>query len=77
MDFITKLPLSREPGIGQLYDSILTIIDRTTKWTYAILVSENYSAEELIYKVRRTLKASYRMLKEFVTDRDKLFTLAF
>ena len=34
MDFITKLPLSKDTTTGLEYDSILTIVDRLTKWTY-------------------------------------------
>ncbi len=31
MDFITKLPLSKDSTIRVVYDSILTIVDRLTK----------------------------------------------
>jgi len=31
MDFVTKLPLSKDTTIGIEYDSIFTIVDRLTK----------------------------------------------
>jgi hypothetical protein len=77
MDFITKLPKSREPGSGRICDSILTIVDRSTKWTYGVPTTESITAEELAYEVSKTLTVSHGMPKEFVTDRDKLFTSAF
>jgi hypothetical protein len=41
MDFITKLPLSRDSATDVEYDSILTIVDRLTKWTYFLPYKES------------------------------------
>jgi hypothetical protein len=41
MDFITKLLLSRDSTTGIEYDSILTIVDRLTKWTYFLPYKES------------------------------------
>ena len=59
MDFITKLPLSKEPGTKEVYDSILVIIDRLTKFVYFILAKESWIVEELAYLVLRTLLSNY------------------
>jgi len=40
MDFITKLLLSQDSTTGIKYDSILTIVDRLTKWTYFLPYKE-------------------------------------
>jgi hypothetical protein len=40
MDFITKLPLSKDPTIGVKYNSILIVVDRLTKWVYFIPYKE-------------------------------------
>lgn len=77
MDFIIKLPILIELRIGKLCNSILTINNRLTKWTYLTLTSKNSNANKMTYKVRKTLKVSYRIPKEFMIDRDKLFTSAF
>jgi hypothetical protein len=36
MDFITKLSMSKDPATGVKYNSILTVVDRLTKWAYFI-----------------------------------------
>jgi hypothetical protein len=38
---------------------------------------ESITTKELAYKVSKTLIISYSMLKEFITDRDKLFILVY
>ena len=40
MDFVTKLPLSKDTTTGTEYDSILTMVDRLTKWSYFIPYKE-------------------------------------
>ena len=40
IDFITKLPPSRDSTTGAEYDSILIMVDRLTKWTYFLLYKE-------------------------------------
>jgi hypothetical protein len=37
MDFVTGLPLSKDPATGLSYDSILVIVDCFTK--YALMIS--------------------------------------
>ena len=41
MDFIVKLPTSKEPGTGQVCDSILVIVDRLTKYAHFIPTKES------------------------------------
>lgn len=72
-----KLPKLKEPGSRRVCDSILTIINCLTKWTYGIPTSESIDAKELAYKVERTLIVNYSMLKEFITNKDKLFISSF
>jgi hypothetical protein len=40
MDFITKLPASKDSVTGVKYNSILTIVDRLTKWSYFLPYNE-------------------------------------
>lgn len=77
MDFIVKLPKSREPGSARLCDSILVIVDRLTKFAYYIPTEETVTAEEMAYEVTRTLTANHGVPDQFITDRDKLFTSTF
>jgi len=38
---------SKDPVTGQLYNAILIIIDRLTKWGYFIACTEEISAEDI------------------------------
>jgi hypothetical protein len=53
MDFIVKLPESKEPGTNQPYDSIFIATDRLTKYGYFISCREDMSAENLAYLFNR------------------------
>ena len=77
MDFIVKLPPSKEPLTGVVYDSILVIVDRLTKFAYFVLYIEALTAEQLADTILRIVVAQHGMPEEFLTDRDKLFTSTF
>src|SRR6202021_2337122 len=77
MDFIVKLLISKEPMTGVEYDSILVIIKRLTRYGMFIPYIEASTAEDLAYVVSKYVIATYRMPKEWITDRDKLFTSKF
>jgi hypothetical protein len=49
MDFIIKLPISKEPGTNQPYNSIFIATDRLTKYGYFISYRKDMSAENLAY----------------------------
>ena len=55
LDFIVKLPLSKEPLTGAVFDSILVINDRLTKFAYFVLYKEASNAEELAYTFIKTI----------------------
>ena len=77
MDFITRLPPSIEAYIGVSYDTILVIVDRLTKYTHFIPCKATLIAKQLGFLVLDRLIRYYGIPKVFVTDRDKLFTLAY
>jgi len=77
MDFITKLPKSKESLTGVVYDSILVIIDRLSKYALFVPYLEASNAEQLADTVIRVLVAQFGMPNEWITDRDKLFTSTF
>jgi hypothetical protein len=49
LDFVTKLPLSKKPITGIIYNSIIIITNRLTKYAYFILYLKNFLAEDLVY----------------------------
>ena len=77
MDFITKLPKSKEPFTGLTYDSILVICDRMTKYSYFMPYRESSTAEDLSYVYLRNIFANHGLPEEIISDRDKLFTSKF
>ena len=60
-----------------VYDSILVITDRLTKYRYFIPYKEASSAEELAYMFLRVIAANHELPEEIISDRDKLFTFKF
>ena len=77
MDFITKLPKSREPMTRVLYDSILVITDRLTKYCYFLAYREESTAEDLAYTFLRVVGSQHGLPEEIISDRDRLFTSKF
>jgi hypothetical protein len=77
MDFVVKLPLSREDWTGQEYDSILVITDRLTKYAYMIPYRESGTAKDLSRVFLREIIANHGTPEEIISDRDKLFTSKF
>src|SRR5450759_3860774 len=72
LDWIVKLPKSREPFTGVEYDSILIIVDRLTKYTYLVSYKEASNAEDLAYIFIKTITANYEIPKEVISNKDKL-----
>jgi hypothetical protein len=73
MNFIIKLPVSKESGINQFYDSIFIATDRLTKYGYFIPYRKDMSAKNLAYLFNRHIISQYKILKRIISDRDKLF----
>jgi hypothetical protein len=62
LDFITKLPLSKKLMTGVIYDSIMIITNRLTKYAYFIPYFENFLTEDLAYIFHKYIMANYRFL---------------
>ena len=72
MDFITHLPVT--PG-G--HDSVLTIVDRFSKFVILIPVTETITAEKVATLLFNRLVPHYGVPIDFVSDRDSKFTCDF
>jgi hypothetical protein len=77
LDFIVKLPLSIELITGVIFDSILVVIDRFTKYGYFILYKESLLIKKLAYAFNKHIIGNYGILREIISDKDKLFTSRF
>jgi hypothetical protein len=77
LDFIVKLSSFVELIIEVVFDLILVVIDRFTKYGYFISYKESLLAEELVYTFNKYIIRNYEILKKIISNRDKLFTLRF
>ncbi|AEO55973.1 hypothetical protein MYCTH_2043746, partial [Thermothelomyces thermophilus ATCC 42464] len=77
MDFITKLPESKDTATGVTYDSILTVVDRLTKWAYFFPYKESWTAEQLADVIYRQVASVHAWPQEWITDRDTKFASKF
>jgi hypothetical protein len=59
LDFVTKLPLFRELITGVIYDFIIVVTDRLTKYIYFISYLESFLAEDLAYIFYKYIMANY------------------
>jgi hypothetical protein len=77
LDFITKLPLSKDLITKVKYDNILIITDRLTKYAYFINYLKSLNAKDLAYTFLRTIFTNHGMPKSIISNQDKLFTSKF
>jgi hypothetical protein len=77
LDFVTKLPLFKKLMTGMIYDSIIVVINRFTKYAYFIPYFENSSAENLAYIFHKYVMANYGFSQRIISNKNKLFTSRF
>ena len=77
MDFIVKLLRSKKPLTKTLYDNILVIVDKFTKFSYFVLYKKRSTAEKMAYTFFKIVISSYGLPERIITDKNKLFTSKF
>lgn len=77
IDWITKLPDSPEPGSTMVYDSIMVVTDRLTKYAYFTPYTEKSTAEDLAYWFNKVVISQHGMPEAVISDRDKWLTSKF
>ena len=77
LDFIIKLLKLKDSLIGIIYNSILIINDRLTKWVYLEPFKEATSVEEFVYTFLKTIFIRHEILKKIILNRNKLFISQF
>ena len=77
MDFITKLPKSKDLTTVEVYDAIMVIVDKLTKYAIIIPFKEKYNAEQLAFIILDRLIRDHGIPESMTLDRDKLFTSNF
>jgi hypothetical protein len=59
LDFITKLPLLKELITSIMYDFIIIVTDRLTKYAYFISYLKSFLAEDLAYIFHKYIMTNY------------------
>jgi hypothetical protein len=59
LDFVTKLLPFKELITGVVYDSIMVVTDRLTKYAYFIPYLKSFSAEDLAYMFYKHVMANH------------------
>ena len=77
MDFVVKLPKSTDPATKVVYDSILVVVDKLTKYTHLVLWKESGTTNKLASVLLKELVSHQELLKTIISDQDKLFILKF
>src|SRR4030095_9862036 len=79
MDFIVKLPLSRDPANprGPPFDSILVVVDRFTKMAHFIPCHETTTGPQLAHLIIKNVVARHGAPSSIVSDRGKPFISKF
>jgi hypothetical protein len=60
--FVIKLPPSKKLIIGIIYNFIIVVTDRLTKYAYFIPYFKSFSAEDLAYIFYKYIMANYKFL---------------
>ena len=74
MDFVVKLPRSKDPVTQDTFDSIMVIVDKLTKYAIMVPFKESYKADQLAFVLLDRLIRDHGIPKSITSDRDKLFT---
>ena len=77
LDFIVKLLKFKKLITKVIYNLILVITDRLTKYGYFILYKKTLAAKNLAYTFYRYVVANHRMPEKIIFDQNKLFISKF
>jgi len=75
MDFIIKLPKSKDLVTGNTFNSIIVIVDKLIKYTIIIPYKETYKVYQLGFILLDKLIKDHGIPESITSDRDRLFTL--
>ena len=76
-DFIIKLLKLKDPITGQIYNTILVIVDKLIKQRYIIVYIEEISIEDVARIYIKEVFIRYRALINIILDRDLRFIVVF
>ena len=68
LDWITKLPISKDPVSKLSYDSILVVVDYLTVYGIFIPFKEGLDAKQLTHTFHREVVSRHSILEELISD---------
>jgi len=71
MDFVIKLLKLKDLISVEVFDLIIVIYDKLSKYTLIILVKEIYKVDQIAFILLDRLIRDYRILKLITSNRDK------
>jgi len=74
MDFVIKLPKSKDLVTGDIFNLIMVIVDKLTKYAILIPYKETYKAYQLGFILLDKLIRDHGIPESITSDRDRLFT---
>ena len=77
MNFIVKLLSLKNSVWDIMFNNILIIVDWLTKYIMFIFFKETATASILTHIILQELISNHKLLKEFIIDKNKLFTSKF
>ena len=77
IDFIVKLPLSKDTVTDAKYNSILVVVDILTKYTHFISWREKGNTVDLAKIMLKKIICNHGIPQSSISNRNKLFTSKF
>ena len=77
INFIVKLPLSKDTITDIKYNSILVVVDRLTKYAHFIPWKKKGNAKDLAKMILKEIIANHGIPQSIISNRKKLFTSKF
>ena len=73
MNFIIELPKSENQITRILYNNILMIIDKLTKYLYLILYKKASNARQIAWLIINQIIRYYKISETIISDKNKIF----
>ena len=74
MDFVVKLPKSKNPTTQKIYDSIMVMVDKLTKYILMIPFKEFYKINQFGFILLNSLIKNHGIPVSIISNKNKFFT---
>ena len=74
MDFVVKLPKSKNPTTQEIYDSIMVMVDKLTKYVLMIPFKKSYKTDQFGFILLDRLVKDHGIPASITSNKNKFFT---